>query len=48
MRDNIDYRLLERFRTLQRVNEPPTGQTEQKLVAAAASQRRLPALDLRD
>jgi hypothetical protein len=49
MRDNVDYRLLERFRTLHRVNaQPPTPQTEQKRVAAAANQARRPALDLRD
>jgi hypothetical protein len=49
MRENIDYRLLERFRTLQRVNaQPPTPQTEQKRVATAANRRQPPALDLRD
>jgi hypothetical protein len=49
MRDNVDYRLLERFRTLQRVNaQPPASHAEQRRVVAAANRRQLPALDLRD
>ena len=49
MRDNVDYRLLERFRAYKRLNsQPPAPPAEQKLAAAAAYQERLPALELRD
>jgi hypothetical protein len=49
MRDNVDYRLLERFRTYKRANlQPPAPAVEQKRAAAAAHQHRLPALELRD
>jgi hypothetical protein len=49
MRDNVDYRLLERFRAYKRLNlQPPAPPAEQKRAAAAAHQHRLPALELRD
>jgi len=49
MRDNVDYRLLERFRAYRRLNlQPPAPPAEQKRAAAAAHQHRLPALELRD
>ncbi len=50
MQDNVDYRLLERFRTKQHLNlQPPAPQPDaQKRVAAAAASRRLPAIELRD
>jgi hypothetical protein len=49
MRDNVDHRLLERFRALQRANSrTPVPQPTQKRAAAAGGRRPLPALDLRD
>jgi hypothetical protein len=49
MRDNVDYRLLERLRVKQRLNEQPAATpAARKQAAAAAAPLRLPAIDLRD
>ena len=48
MRDNVDYRLLERFRVQQRLNQPPAVPSAGQKKVAAAADRRLPAIDLRD
>ena len=48
MSDNVDYRLLERFRAYKRLHlQPPAPPAEQKRAAAAAGQRAL-ARELRD
>jgi hypothetical protein len=47
MRDNVDYRLVERFRAKRLLHQPPPAQQpEQK--RATAEQQRLPAIGLRD
>jgi hypothetical protein len=50
MQDNVDYRLLERFKAHRRVNmQPPAPQPEPRRAAAAAAHpRQRPAIDLRD
>ena len=46
---NVDNRLLERFRMLQRLNsQPAVPQAEKRVGAAAPVSSRPPAIDLRD
>jgi len=47
MRDNVDYRLLERLRVMQCLNQqPPAQQLKAKRATGAA--HRLPTINLRD
>jgi hypothetical protein len=50
MQDNVDYRLLERFRAKQQLNlQPHVPRPDRQMrAAAAASSLRLPAIELRD